>query len=41
MVFAKPLIVIGAGGRNRTDMELPPRDFETKDGYNDKVSDIR
>jgi len=32
MGFAKPLMVIGAGGRNRTDMESPPRDFETKNG---------
>jgi hypothetical protein len=24
------LSIIGAGGRNRTDMELPPRDFESR-----------
>ncbi len=26
----KTLVVYGAGGRNRTDMELPPRDFESR-----------
>ncbi len=26
---AKPIDLIGAGGRNRTDMELPPEDFES------------
>ena len=25
-----PLKISGAGGRNRTDMELPPRDFESR-----------
>ena len=25
-----PLLLAGAGGRNRTDMELPPRDFESR-----------
>lgn len=25
----KTLVVYGAGGRNRTDMELPPEDFES------------
>jgi hypothetical protein len=25
-----PLLLDGAGGRNRTDMELPPRDFESR-----------
>jgi hypothetical protein len=30
MVFAKPFEDVGAGGRNRTDMELPPRDFESR-----------
>jgi hypothetical protein len=30
----------GAGGRNRTDMGLPLRDFETKNGYINKASDI-
>ncbi len=24
-----PIFFIGAGGRNRTDMELPPEDFES------------
>ena len=28
--MANPFLFDGAGGRNRTDMELPPRDFESR-----------
>jgi len=28
--MANPLIFFGAGARNRTEMELPPEDFEPK-----------
>lgn len=29
-----PIFFIGAGGRNRTDMELPPEDFESSASTN-------
>ncbi len=31
---ANPLFITGAGGRNRTDTELPPRDFESRASTN-------